>query len=118
MINELRNNNPINIVTDQINSPTLADNAGEAIFEIARQDKNGIFHTAGNDEVSRYDFTLQIADAFGLNKDLINATSSDKFVQKAPRPKNSSLDVSKVEKELGMEMETCMESLIRMAKDE
>ncbi|MBQ6220934.1 MAG: dTDP-4-dehydrorhamnose reductase [Methanosphaera sp.] len=118
VINELRNNNPVNIVTDQINSPTLADNAGEAIFEIARQDKNGIFHTAGNDEISRYYFSLQIADAFNLNKDLINPITSDKFVQKAPRPKNSSLDVSKVEKELGMKMETCMESLIRMANDE
>lgn len=39
VINELRNNNEINIVTDQINSPTYADNAAEAMFEIAKQDK-------------------------------------------------------------------------------
>ena len=48
IVNELRNNNEINIVTDQINSPTLADNAADAMFEIALQDKNGVYHTAGN----------------------------------------------------------------------
>lgn len=118
VINQLRQNNQINIVTDQINSPTLADNAGEAIFEIARQDKNGIFHTAGNNRISRYDFTELIAEAFDLNKKLINPTTSSEFIQKAPRPQDSSLDVSKVEKELGMKMETCAESLTRMAKEE
>jgi len=114
VINELRNNNQINIVTDQINSPTYADNAAEAMFEIAKQDKNGIYHTAGNDLISRYDFTRQIAEVFDLNEDLINPITSDKFVQKAPRPQDSSLDVSKIEKELNFKMETCHESLERM----
>lgn len=118
VINQLRNNNPINIVTDQINSPTYADNAAEAIFEIAKQDKNGIFHTSGNDRINRFDFTKKIAEAFNLNKDLINPTTSKQFVQKAPRPQDSSLNVNKVEKELGMTMETCDESLNRMANDE
>ena len=107
VINQLRSNNSINIVTDQINSPTYADNAGEAIFEIAKQDKNGIYHTAGNDRINRFDFTQKIAEAFNLNKDLINPTTSDKFIQKAPRPRDSSLNVNKIKKELGFTMETC-----------
>ena len=37
VIDQLRQNNEINIVTDQINSPTLADNAAEAIYAIARK---------------------------------------------------------------------------------
>lgn len=115
VINQLRSNNSINIVTDQINSPTYADNAGEAIFEIAKQDKNGIYHTAGNDRINRFDFTQKIAEAFNLNKDLINPTTSDKFIQKAPRPRDSSLNVNKIKKELGFTMETCGESLERMA---
>lgn len=118
VINQLRQNNDINIVTDQINSPTFADNAAEAIYEIALQDKNGIYHTAGNDEISRYDFTMKIAEEFDLNKELIHPTNSTEFVQKAPRPMNSSLNVHKVEKELGMRMETCSESLHRMAENE
>lgn len=118
VINELRQKNEINIVTDQINSPTLADNAGDAIFEIARQDKTGIFHTAGNDAINRFDFCLKIADTFDLDESLINPTTSAQFVQKAPRPRDSSLNVSKVEKELGMKMETCSESLKRMADTE
>lgn len=118
VINELRQKNEINIVTDQINSPTLADNAAEAIFKIAQKDKNGIFHTAGNDAINRFDFTRKIADAFDLDDSLINPTTSSQFVQKAPRPRDSSLNVNKVEKELDMKMETCSESLKRMADSE
>lgn len=118
IVNELRNGNEINIVTDQINSPTLADNAAEAFFEIARQDKNGIFHTAGNDAINRFDFSRKVAEEFDLDSNLINPTTSEKFVQKAPRPKDSSLSVKKVEKVLGMKMETSTESLMRMARIE
>ena len=118
VIEQLRQNNEINIVTDQINSPTLADNAAEAIYAIARKDKQGIFHTAGNDAINRFDFTKKIADAFDLDDSLINPTTSKQFIQKAPRPRDSSLNVNKVEKELGITMETCSESLKRMANTE
>jgi len=118
VVDELRKGNQINIVTDQINSPTYADNAAEAMFEIARQDANGIYHTAGNDLISRYDFTRLVAECFDLDESLINPITSDNFIQKAPRPRDSSLNVSKIENELGFKMETCKESLMRMAKDE
>ena len=118
VIDELRKGNSINIVTDQINSPTYADNAAEALFKLAKSDKTGVYHTAGNDLISRYDFTLKIAEAFNLDSDLINPITSDKFVQKAPRPRDSSLNVKKIEDELDFRMETCCESLQRMADDE
>lgn len=118
IVDELRKENEINIVTDQINSPTYADNAAEAMFEIAHQDKNGIFHTAGNDLISRYDFSRLVAECFDLDENLINPITSENFVQKAPRPRDSSLNVSKIEKKLGFKMETCKESLMRMANDE
>ena len=118
VIDQLRQKNEINIVTDQINSPTLADNAAEAIFKIAQKNKNGVFHTAGNDAINRFDFTRKIADAFDLDDSLINPTTSEQFVQKAPRPRDSSLNVNKVKKELNMKMETCCESLKRMADSE
>ncbi|WP_303235966.1 dTDP-4-dehydrorhamnose reductase [Methanosphaera cuniculi] len=118
VIDELRKGNSINIVTDQINSPTYADNAAEALFKLAKSDKTGVYHTAGNDLISRYDFTLKIAEAFNLDSDLINPITSDKFVQKAPRPRDSSLNVKKIEDELDFRMETCCESLKRMADDE
>lgn len=115
LIDELRNHNSVNIVTDQINSPTYADNAAEAMFAIAKSDVNGIFHTAGNDLISRYDFALKVASEFDLDESLINPITSDKFIQKAPRPRDSSLNVSKIEDVLDFKMETCSESLRRMA---
>lgn len=117
VINSLHRKEKINIVTDQINSPTYADNAAEALYAIAKCDGKGIYHTAGNDLISRYDFTLKIADAFNLDKSLINPISSNSFVQKAPRPRDSSLNVEHIYEDLNFKMETADESLKRMAED-
>ena len=60
----------------------------------------------------------ELRHTFDLDESLINPITSESFVQKAPRPRDSSLNVNKVEKELGMKMETCTESLNRMADSE
>ena len=86
----------INVVTDQYNSPTLAIDCGEAIAALIRHDANGIYHTAGSERVSRYEFAGKIASYYGLDKSLIRPVLSDTLKQKAKRPMDSSLDVSKV----------------------
>ncbi|MGZ7136547.1 MAG: dTDP-4-dehydrorhamnose reductase, partial [Methanobacterium sp.] len=104
VIDELNAGNEINVVTDQYNSPTLADNVTEAIIKIFEKDKEGIYHTSGSERINRFDFAKNIAEVFNLDKGLINPIKSNKFVQKAKRPKDSSLCVEKAEKDLKMKM--------------
>jgi dTDP-4-dehydrorhamnose reductase len=118
VIDELRNGKIINIVTDQYNSPTLADNAAEAIIKMFEKDKRGIYHTAGSERVSRYDFALRIAQVFGLNQDLIQPIKSDDLIQKALRPRDSSLSVEKIQKDLDIKMLNTKEGLEKMKKEE
>jgi dTDP-4-dehydrorhamnose reductase len=91
---EMKRGSRINIVTDQYNSPTLASSLAEVLFEI--KDEQGIFHACGSERISRYDFALKIAKAFGLDESLINPISSDQLSWKAKRPRDSSLDVSMI----------------------
>jgi len=63
-LNKLRKNESLNIVTDQYSTPTLADNLAEYLLSLANSNFNGIFHTAGNECISRYEFTLKIAKIF------------------------------------------------------
>ncbi|MGZ7119345.1 MAG: dTDP-4-dehydrorhamnose reductase [Methanobacterium sp.] len=116
VIDDLNAGNEINVVTDQYNSPTLADNVTEAIIKIFEKDKEGIYHTSGSERINRFDFAKNIAEVFNLDKGLINPIKSNKFVQKAKRPKDSSLCVEKAEKDLKMKMLNTLEGLNEMKK--
>jgi dTDP-4-dehydrorhamnose reductase len=86
----------IRVVTDQYNSPTLASDCAEAIAALIKNNAEGIYHTAGSERISRFDFAKKIANFYGLNEGLIEPISSATLSQKAKRPMDSSLDVGKV----------------------
>ncbi|MDK2876587.1 MAG: dTDP-4-dehydrorhamnose reductase [Archaeoglobaceae archaeon] len=100
VIENLKNERKISVVTDQINSPTLNKNLAEMILEIAERNLKGIYHLAGASAVSRYNFARLIAKEFDLNAELIEPATSDKINWIAKRPRNTSLNVSKALKEL------------------
>ena len=117
IIGELKNNNKINIVTDQYTSPTYADNLAEVLLTMVRKDIKGTFHTAGSERIGRLEFAEKIADVFELNKKLINPITSGSLKQKAKRPVDSSLDVGKTEKEVGIHMMDIYEGLNEMKNE-
>lgn len=96
VINELKDGRKINIITDQWVSPTLNIDLAEQILALIEKDEYGIFHTAGGERISRYDFVIKLAEIFGFNKELVNPTTSDKMKWIARRPRDSSLNVSKI----------------------
>ena len=96
VIKELQAGRIVNIACDQYNSPTFADNLSEILVRLIESDERGIFHTAGNERISRLDFARNIADIFSLNGKLINPITSADLKWVAKRPMDSSLDVSKV----------------------
>ena len=94
VVDQMKKGNRINIVNDQYTSPTPASNLAEMILSI--KDQTGVFHTCGSERINRYDFSVKIAKAFHLDESLINPIASDRLCWKARRPKDSSLDTSKV----------------------
>jgi dTDP-4-dehydrorhamnose reductase len=92
--NEMKNGNRLNIVSDQYTSPTLSSNLADMILSI--RDETGVFHACGSERINRYDFSIEIARSFCLDESLINPITSDQLDWKARRPRDSSLDTSKV----------------------
>lgn len=115
-IGELKEKRQINIVTDQYNSPTFADNAARALIKIFDKNKEGVYHVAGNERISRFDFAKNIAEIFNMNENLINPIKSNDLVQKAKRPRDSSLCVEKAQRELGIKLLSTKEGLEEMKK--
>ena len=95
LINKLRNREAVEIVTDQVITPTLNTNLARMLLGIVESELKGAFHLAGATRVSRYEFALRIANKFGLDKNLIIPSRMTEMKWIAKRPKDSSLDTSK-----------------------
>jgi len=98
ILSKLEQNKSISIVTDQIVSPTYTRDLSEQLLTLLDHDVSGIFHTAGGEIISRFDFAIQTAEVFDLDVTLVKPTSMKEMKWVAKRPKNSSLNVSKIAK--------------------
>lgn len=97
---KLKSNQQVKILTDQWNSPTLNTNLAEMTLEIAERKLTGTYHLAGATRLTRYDFSLQLANTFNLNKNLITTAVSSDFQWPAKRPRDSSLSTEKAQQML------------------
>jgi dTDP-4-dehydrorhamnose reductase len=100
----LREGQTLKVVNDHINSPTFADNLADAIRRAIECDSRGILHIAGSERINRFDFAGRIAARFDLNGSLLVPVQMRDLGWIAKRPRDSSLNVGKAEKELGIEL--------------
>lgn len=117
VVNSLRERQKIRIVTDQINNPTFIDDLIQAISKVIEYKKYGIFNIGGKEFLSRYDFTIDIADFFNLDKSLIYPITTEELHQPAPRPLKSGLIILKAQTQLGYKPHSINESLMKMKKE-
>lgn len=117
VVNMLREGKQIKIVTDQINNPTFIDDLVQAINQVIEFGKFGVFNIGGAEFLSRYDFTLRIAEYFNLNKSLIVPIKTSDLNQAARRPLKSGLLTIKAQSELGFKPRTIDETLYLMQKE-
>jgi dTDP-4-dehydrorhamnose reductase len=97
LIDNLRRNKNLRIITDQLNNPTYAGNLAQAAVEAAQKDYTGVLHVAGADYISRYQIALKTAFHFNLNSELIMPISTDQLGQKARRPLRGGLKITKAQ---------------------
>ena len=104
LYNNLKDGKPLRVVDDQFGNPTLADDLAYAILKIIELERTGVYHIAGSDMISRYDFALALARVFNFNKKLVTPVKSSAFIQPAPRPLKSGLIILKAQTELDVKM--------------
>ncbi|MBI4015728.1 MAG: NAD(P)-dependent oxidoreductase [Candidatus Aenigmarchaeota archaeon] len=102
VIEALRKGEKINIVTDQHNNPTFADNLIQIVFKLYEKDSEGLFHITGKECLSRYDFAKHIAKVFGLNSKLIVPITTPDLGQISTRPEKINISTKKVERISGI----------------
>lgn len=95
ILERLGKGDSVKVVTDQYITPTLNTNLAMMVLELARRKLVGVYHLAGATRISRYDFAVELAKAFGLDENLIIRSKMSEMRWAARRPADSSLDTSK-----------------------
>jgi dTDP-4-dehydrorhamnose reductase len=111
LVQELKKGNRVNIVCDQFGNTTLADDLARGIYELVRQNKRGLYHIAGSDILSRFEFAQKLAKEFGFDTSLIHPIKTAELNQLAVRPLQSGLITLKAQAELGITFLSSEESL-------
>ena len=99
--NSLEQNKPINVVTDQFRTPTLAEDLALGCWLAVSQEAKGIFHISGKDFLTPYEMAIKTANFFGLDKSLISQVDSGNFTQPAKRPARTGFVLDKAISVLG-----------------
>ena len=92
----LKINKKINILDDQLTSPTYVPNLSKMILEIITRNLEGFFHLSGSTKISRFEFAKIVLEKFNLDSSLLNPVKIDSIPWKAHRPIDSSLNISKI----------------------
>ena len=108
----------LNVVADQIGTPTFAGDLAEAIVKIIPQlseENKGIYHFTNEGVCSWYDFAVEIMDKSML-KCKVNPIPSSAYPTRAVRPFYSVLSKLKIKEVFGVEFKHWKDGLVRCLK--
>ena len=108
----------INVVSDQIGTPTYAGDLADAIVQIIPQmtrENSGVYHFTNMGVCSWYDFASEIMEMSGL-KCAVNPIKSSEYPTRAVRPFYSVLDKSKIQKVFNIKIQHWKKGLEKCLK--
>jgi len=117
IVNSLSEKNAIHMVTDWYFTPAYVDDLVVAIRGLIDADVTGIYHVAGSECCSKYEFGLEVARIFGFDESLIMPVHFDQLTLRAPRPQDMSLDCSKAAAVLGSPLTNYIDGIRAMCAD-
>ena len=117
MLNLMKSKSQLNVINDQVGSPTYAADLAEVILRIINTKtwKPGIYHYTNLGKVSWFDFANDIKSIFGFDVPIVSVSTSEYF-QQAKRPKYSLLDNSKIKNTFDINQMNYLDSLNKCIK--
>lgn len=110
----LENNKPIKVVSDQRRTPTYVDDLVKGILLVIEKNATGIYHISGEEEMSPYDMAVAVAEHLHLDKTLMTEVNASTFTQPAQRPLKTGFIIAKAKKELNYQPKNFSEQLKKM----
>ena len=110
-INSLRQQKNINVISDQMRSPTLAEDLADACLQAALKRATGIYHVSGSETMSILEMVNRTADFFQLDKKYIHPITTAQLNQPAKRPLLTGFNIDKAKRELNFQPHTLQQGL-------
>lgn len=104
----------IQVVSDQLRTPTYVEDLATGIALIIENKATGIYHISGKDWLTPYDIALKTAAKYNLDAGKIVKVDAATFKQPGRRPLKTGFVIEKARKELGYEPMSFDEGLSRM----
>ncbi|WP_200975702.1 SDR family oxidoreductase [Echinicola sp. 20G] len=114
--NSIEQGKDLQLVDDQLRTPTLAEDLAEGCILMAEQKARGIFNISGEELLTPYDMAIKTADFFKLDKSKINRTNSSTFTQPAKRPLKTGFNIQKAKTQLNYQPKSFNEGIDILAK--
>ncbi|MFC7194875.1 SDR family oxidoreductase [Halosimplex aquaticum] len=99
------------LFTDQHVTPSRAGQAAATVLDLADAGEWGTVHVASRSCLTPYEFGRLLADRLDADPTLVEEGSMDDIEREATRPRDTCLDVSRVERALGCPQPTADEDL-------
>ena len=116
MLRLAKEKNELDIVNDQIGSPTWTVSLARAIKALIEKDCRGVYHAVNSGSCSWFDFAAAIFAEKGVDIRL-QPIASRELGRPAPRPLFSVLDCGKLLRDTGLNMEGWRDALIKYLKE-
>ena len=104
----------VNIITDEVSSPILADDVASSIIHLIIGEYSGLYHLSPLIQISRFDFSVKIAKYLGFNEKLIHPVTNMDLGRNVFTGNNKCLDSSKMQNETSFKFLGLDESLIKL----
>ena len=105
-VRTLEDGRTLPLPANEIRSPIDVWTISSSMMELGELSETGIFHIAGIEKLSRYEMGLKIADKTGCDHSLV-VPVTETPPDRAPRPRDSSLDTSKARAVLRTSLPDC-----------
>lgn len=100
----------IHVVNDQTGCPTWTCHLAEAVVELIRTGRYGVYHVTNSGSTTWFEFAREVFRLSGMDVE-VTPTTTDRFPRPARRPLNSVLDPFPLVEVLGREMPSWEEAL-------
>jgi len=117
LINALLAETPITLFDDVLFNPLYAGDFGDLVADLLRSPATGVVNAGARSPVSKAEFAIQIANAFGLSLKNAKAGSVDDGNLSAKRPKDMRMNLDRIETILARSMPTVSDGIERLAND-
>jgi dTDP-4-dehydrorhamnose reductase len=89
----------VSVVDDQVGSPTWTVDVADLVVRLVDAEvPAGTYHATSSGQCSWWEFAREVVAAAGLDRDVVEATTSEAFVRPAPRPAYSVLGHAALER--------------------